>query len=282
MVLSVEVTVKAGSAGRVVLANLTSVNNIVAVLASSIPHQIVLFAGLAPRPVGPRPAGEAVGQRGTAGDAAVVYIGVILSVLAGDAARCAAEALGAGGGAGLAVARGEAEELLIDALFVYFYALLGAGNVFAHQHDGAVWSLPVEVFAVICYKKDVFSCELIAIHPIHVPGIRMHYADVVRPDHDFRAVVANRTALDGLVRKIVTVNFVLKRFCIVPSQKVQIIVQPKSQTKNHVFGQPQHRNAVLLSINVHRDTVFCGQVVPRDNQIVGVGSPGNIGYLCIR
>ena len=62
MVLSVEVTVKAGSAGRVVLANLTSVNNIVAVLASSIPHQIVLFAGLAPRPVGPRPAGETVGQ----------------------------------------------------------------------------------------------------------------------------------------------------------------------------------------------------------------------------
>ena len=152
MVLSVEVTVKAGSAGRVVLADLTPVNNIVAVLAGSIPDQIVLFAGLAPRPVGPRPAGEAVGQRGTAGDAAVVYIGVILSALAGDAARWAAEALGAGGGAGLAVARGEAEELLIDALFVYFYALLGgAGGVSAHNHDGAVGSLPVAVLTVIYF-----------------------------------------------------------------------------------------------------------------------------------
>ena len=209
----------------------------------------------------------------------MVFVGVILSALAGDAASCAAEALGAGGGAGLAVARGEAEELLIDALFVYFYALLGAGNVFAHQHDGAVWSLPVEVFAVICYKKDVFSCELIAIHPIHVPGIRMHYADVVRSDRDFRAEVAHRAAIDALVRKIVTVNFILKSFCIVSSQKVQIVVgQPKSQTNNHVFGQVQHRNAVILSINVNRNTVFCGQVVPRDNQIVGAGSPSKLGY----
>ena len=217
MVLSVEVAVEAGNAGRVVLADLTPVDDIIADLAGSLPHQIVLFAGLAPRSVGPRPTGEAVGQRGAAGDAAVVYIGVILSALAGDAASCAAEALGAGGRAGLTVSIGEAEELLIDTLFVYLYDLLG---FFEGKHDGAVGSLPVEVFAVRCCKKDVFSCELIAIHPIHVPGIRMHYADVVRPDHDFRAVVANRTALDGLVRKIVTVNFVLICFCRVSSQKV--------------------------------------------------------------
>ena len=62
MVLSVEVAVEAGSAGRVVLADLTPVDDIIADLAGSLPHQIVLFAGFAPRPVGPRSAGEAVGQ----------------------------------------------------------------------------------------------------------------------------------------------------------------------------------------------------------------------------
>ena len=82
----------------------------------------------------------------------MVFVGVILSAFTGDAVCCAAEALGAGQGAGLAVARGEAEELLIDALFVYFYALLGgAGGVSAHNHDGAVGSLPVAVLTVIYF-----------------------------------------------------------------------------------------------------------------------------------
>ena len=82
----------------------------------------------------------------------MVFVGVILSAFTGDAVCCAAEALGAGQGAGLAVARGEAEELLTDARFVDLYALLGgAGGVSAHNHDGAVGSLPVAVLTVIYF-----------------------------------------------------------------------------------------------------------------------------------